>query len=344
MARHLSEEQLLKVDLPAKVAFLRRPDSYSERPSRVDVIETHMSWVFMTDDHVYKLKKPVHHSFIDFSTLEARHYYCQEAIRLNRRLAEEVYLGVVPLTLHGEGELRLGGDGEPVEWLVKMRRLPRDLMLDKAIEEDRVSRDDVHRFAQVLAAFYQRANGVAISAEQYLEGLQRDVEANQRELVDPDYNLPRAQLERLEDKLLGLLKHEPQLFAARAEAGRIVEGHGDLRPEHICLTPRPVFIDCLEFNREFRILDPVHELAYLALECECAGAKEIGDITFDVYEKETTDDPPPTLIHFYKSYRAALRARLSIWHVKDHDAREHGKWSRRTERYLNLANKYAEKL
>jgi aminoglycoside phosphotransferase family enzyme len=110
------------------------------------------------------------------------------------------------------------------------------------------------------------------------------------------------------------------------------------------LTPHPVIIDCLEFNREFRILDPAHELAYLVMECEYAGANAIGEIVFDTYREVTADDPPPKLIDFYKSYRAVLRARLSIWHLKDHDAGEHSKWTQRTYRYLRLAEEYADRL
>jgi aminoglycoside phosphotransferase family enzyme len=344
MVRHLSRDPLLDVDLPTKVTFLRRPDSYPERPSQVDVIETHMSWVFMTDEHVYKLKKPVRHSFVNFGTLEARSYYCQEAIRLNRRLAEDVYLGVVSLTVDRSGELRLGGGGKPVESLVKMRRLPRDRMLDRAIEQDSVSLEEVQRLAQVLAAFYRHAKSMTISAEEYRKRLRRDIKINYQELLDPDYPLPPTRLEHLQAKQLGLLENEPQLFASRVEADRIIEAHGDLRPEHVCLTDRPVVIDCLEFNRDFRILDAVDELAYLAVECEYAGADPIGEVVLDTYRKEAADEPPSKLIHFHKSYRAALRARLSIWHVKDRHAREHTKWIRRTDRYLRLAEKYGDRL
>lgn len=344
MASHLSRDQRPTVDLKGKVAFLRQPATYPEHPSQVEVIESHMSWVFLTNSHVYKLKKPVHHSFVDFSTLEARAHYCEEAVRLNRRLAEDVYLGVVGLTMDRNGDLHLGGDGEPVEWLVKMRRLPRHLMLDNAIENGRVSSEDVRRFTRVLAAFYCRAERVAINPEQYRQCLQRDVQDNHRELCDPDYKLPREQLERLTAVQLGLLRSAPDLFDARVKAGRIVEAHGDLRPEHVCLTPQPVFIDCLEFNREFRILDTVHELAYLALECEYAGADFIGEVALDTYRRETTDEPPAKLVHFYQMYRAALRARLSIWHIKDRDVREHAKWTHRAERYLRLADKYCDML
>src|SRR5690606_21991313 len=119
------------------------------------------------------------------------------------------------------------------------------------------------------------------------------------------------------------------------------EAHGDLRPEHICLTPEPVFIDCLEFKREFRLLDPVDELSFLALECEHAGAAFVGDIVFDTYRHATQDHPPEELICFYKSYRASLRAKLAIWHLKDSPIQQRSKWTYRAKEYLQLAKQYS---
>lgn len=130
MADHWPLPQIGSMDLQAKVACLSRPEIYPERPAAVEVVQTHMSFVFLTGSYAYKLKKPVRYHFLDFSTLEARYRDCQEEVRLNRRLARDVYLGVVPLTLAPQGGLRLGGDGEPVEWLVQMRQLPKRLMLE----------------------------------------------------------------------------------------------------------------------------------------------------------------------------------------------------------------------
>jgi aminoglycoside phosphotransferase family enzyme len=125
------------IDISTKVAFLRQSASYPGHPSGVDVIQTHMSWVFLTDRLVYKLKKPVRFEFLDFSTLERRHHDCQEEVRLNRRLAQGVYLGVTPLTVDAAGRLHLNGEGEAADWLVKMQRLPRERMLDHAIATGR---------------------------------------------------------------------------------------------------------------------------------------------------------------------------------------------------------------
>ena len=329
--------------LEAKVACLSRPDSYPDRPAAVEVVETHMSFVFLTDHHAYKLRKPVLYDFLDFSTLAARHADCLEEMRLNRRLAADVYLDVVALTRLAGGQLRLAGDGEAVEWLVKMRRLPRGLMLDRAISGQRVSPDDVRRFMLVLAEFYRRAEPVAMNPGFYRGRFERDIRANQRELSVPDYGLPRTLLEAIAASQLDILNRQAAVFDKRVADGTIVEGHGDLRPEHIFLGRDPVFIDCLEFNREWRLLDPVEEIAYLSLECEHAGAPWIGEVAFETYSEHTGDVPATQLVRFYKSVRASLRAKLSVWHLRDHlepPARE--KWIDRARRYLELAHCYAQ--
>jgi len=308
----------------------------------VEVVQTHMSCVFLTDRHAWKLKKPVRHDYLDFSTLEARRADCEEELRLNRRLAPDVYLEIVPLTVTPEGALRLGGDGEVVEWLVKLRRLPAQLMLDRAIRHGNVSRQDVRRFVLVLAEFYRRAEPVAMDAAQYRQRFERDIRANHLGLAVPEYTMPLDLVESVTTRQLAVLQQEASLFDRRVTQGKIVEGHGDLRPEHVCLGPEPLVIDCLEFNRDWRLLDPADELAYLSMECEYAGAPWIGEVVFETYREATGDAPPAALVRFYKAYRAAVRAKLSAWHLKDHpDPADQGKWIARARRYLELADLYA---
>lgn len=333
------------LDLQAKVACLSRPETYPERPAAVEVVQTHMSFVFLTGTHAYKLKKPVRYHFLDFSTLDARYRDCQEEVRLNRRLAPDVYLGVVALTLAPRGGLTLGGDGEPVEWLVRMRQLPKRLMLDSAIRAGAVSDEDIRRFTLVLADFYRRSEPVAISAEEYRQRFARDIRDNHRELCHPEYAMPRAALETVTAAELAFLESHARMLDHRVSQGRILEGHGDLRPEHVCLSSEPVFIDCLQFNREMRILDPADELAYLALECEFAGAPAVGNVVLDTYRRAAGDDPPGALIHFYQACRAMLRAKVSVWHLKDHlHPAEQVKWTERGRDYLRLAERHCEAL
>jgi len=236
----------------------------------------------------------------------------------------------------------VGGDGEVVEWLVKMRRLPAQLMLDHAIRHGILARHDVRRFVLVLADFYRRAELVALDAAQYRQRFERDIRANHLGLSVPEYSMPLDLVQSITARQLAVLEQEASSLDRRVTQGKIVEGHGDLRPEHVCLGPDPLFIDCLEFNRDWRVLDPADELAYLSMECEYAGAPWIGEVVFKTYREATGDDPPAALVRFYKAYRAAVRAKLSAWHLKDHpDPADQGKWIARAQRYLELADRYA---
>jgi len=330
--------------LAAKVAVLREPATYPEHPQRVDALETHMSWVFLTDRYAYKIKKPVRYDFLDFSTLALRQQDCEEEVRLNRRLATNVYLGTVPLAPDARGNVRVGGDGEVIEWLVKMRRLPAERMLDHMIRQGTVQETDIQNLATTLARFYQECPRVALSGAQYRTEFAQTLAINLRELSVPDYELPLARIEAVYAAQMRFLSMQSGLFDARAQAGMIVEGHGDLRPEHICFEPGPVIIDCLEFNRRLRIVDPADELAYLAMECERLGAPRIGDRLFLAYETITHDRPAPLLVTFYKSLRACLRARFAIAHVRELEKKDWPKWRQHAEAYLRLAAGYGERL
>jgi len=332
------------IAIEAKVGLLRRPATYPDAPGRVDVVETHMSWVFLTDRYAYKMKKPVRYDFLDFSTLALRQRDCEEEVRLNRRFAPDVYLGTVPLTVDGCGNLHLGGEGEVIEWLVKMRRLPAERMLDNMIRQRTVQEEDVGKLAMLLARFYQGRSPAELSAEQYRAEFTNAMELNLRELSVPDYALPRRLIEQLHAAQRSFISREAGLFDARVAAEKIVEGHGDLRPEHICLTPAPVIIDCLEFNRRLRIVDPADELAFLSMECERLGAPRVGDRLFQTYAQVTHDQPAAGLVYFYKSFRACLRARFAIGHARELEKKDWPKWQHNAEEYLRLAEGYRERL
>lgn len=325
-----------------KVAFLRRPDSYPQPVERVAVKETHMSWVFLTEDRVFKLKKPVRLPYLDFGTLEARRFYCEESLRLNRRLTDGVYLDVLPLTREPDGRLAIDGAGTVVEWLVHMVRLPERRMLEQRIEDGARVEHEAAAAAELLAAFYRDAPAEPLTVAEHRQRLTADVHENAAALRDPRYGLDRSAVASLRQRLEGLLERRAGLFAGRLEQGRVVEGHGDLRPEHVCLTAPPAVIDCLEFNRNLRIVDAVDELAFLALECERLGA-ELDDTLFAPYRRETGDDPPAGLIGFYKVHRAMLRAKLAVWHLDDEPGRR-DKWIGKAEAYLALADRHAAAL
>jgi len=326
------------------VEALRRPETYPERPARIEAIETHMSWVFLTDLYAYKLKKPVRYEFLDFSTIDARRHDCEEELRLNRRLALPVYLGVVPLRRHPDGSLRVGGPGELVDWLVKMRRLPADRTLQEAIRIGSWTEDEVRRVASLLSAFYKDARPLYLGFAEYRERFKKDVLANLAELRRPEHGLQADQVQRVHEAQLDFLECRSDLLYARIRDHHIVEGHGDLRPEHIYLGDEPLITDCLEFNLQFRTLDPADDLAFLAMECERLGAPSIEPLLFDTYREITSDRPPKALIQFYKSVRAGLRAKLALWHLREPVVRDVKKWRDRAAIYLRLADNLAGQL
>lgn len=327
------------LSLAAKVAALKDRDLYPDRPAKVELTETHMSCVFLTDDYVYKLKKPVRYEFLDFSTPELRRHYCEEEVRLNRCLAPDVYLGVVALKVGAEGRLTLDGGGRTVDWLVKMRRLPQHRMLDTAIRTRALADEDVDRVARLLAGYYRTRRSVPMAPSEYRDRFARDIELSRRELVA--YGMSRSEIDGLFSLHARFLCDDPQLLEYRARSSHIVEGHGDLRPEHVYLGPPPMIIDRLEFSRDLRLIDPVDELCFLTMECELLGDPRVGERALLAYKAATGDEAPPRLMQFYKSFRAILRARLTIWHLRDPHVADPAKWLARTRDYIRLASRHA---
>jgi aminoglycoside phosphotransferase family enzyme len=330
--------------LAEKLAFLRRPEAFAEGTSHVDVRETHMSWVFLTDTHAYKLKKPVRHPFLDYSTLDRRRLMCAEEIRLNRRLADWVYLGLVALVRDKRNDLALqemhpASSADAVDWLVKSVRLPAGLLLDEAIRHDAVSEPGALRTAAHLAAFYRRADPVALAPSAFIERFARAINENAGSLAAA--GIPNRRFSAAVRALLAFLDERSALLAGRMTRKHIIEGHGDLRPEHVFLGEPPAVIDCLEFSRDFRLIDPLEELAFLQMECERLDAARWGELFLGVYLRETGDDAAEELMRFYMSSRACLRAKLALGHLGESDVREPKKWRDQADRYLELANRHA---
>lgn len=327
-------------EIGEKVAFLSDAASYPGGADTVEVRETHASWVFLVGSLVYKLKKPVARQLFDFTTVDQRYKNCVEEARLNIRLGGDTYIGVEQLSLVPDGRLALGSEGVPVDWLVVMRRLPTSLMLDTQIRSTAVEYGRVRAAADLLARFYGGAASVPLTGKQYLERLRHGISDTHHQLVQ--YSLPEGLVTAVRDQQMTILEENSPNFADRAIDGRLVEAHGDLRPEHVCLTEPPVVIDCLEFSRDLRIRDPADELAFLAMECEKLGDEKVGEILFQVYGKITEDKPSASLIAFYQAYRASERAKLAIWHLNDDPQKERGPWRQQALNYLTIALKRGE--
>lgn len=329
--------------LDAKVNFLSRPDAYRPTPGEVVCRETHMSWVFLVGDRVYKLKKPVRFPYLDFSSLARREAACRAELRLNRALAPNIYLDVLPLVDTGKG-LAIGGAGVAVDWLVVMKRLDESNMLDCLIAEQRVDIVKLGRLVAALAQFYRSATPVFLAPTVHLLDWKRSLAYNRRILLDPRFGIPAGVVQRIDHAQRRFLDRKSGLIAARLRHRRIVSGHGDLRPEHIWLGDQVRIIDCLEFNPRLRVVDPFDEIAYLSLECERLGAAWVGAFIEGRMKRMLRDGPAEELFTFYRCHRAMLRARLAIAHLLEEHPRTPEKWPWLAATYLRLAEKSARKL
>jgi aminoglycoside phosphotransferase family enzyme len=251
-----------------------------------------------------------------------------------------VYLDVLPLTECGDGRLRVGGEGTTVDWLVKMRRLPAEAMLDALLARGAATPAQLHSVALRLAAFHRDQPAAPLEPAGYRALLLRHIDEYERELREPAGALPQARVTALCARQRTLLGALAACLDARVAQGRIVEGHGDLRTEHVYLGEPPAIIDCLEFSGELRWLDGVDEVGFLALECERARAPALGRVLLQSWRDASGDTAPAALVHFYQSCRACSRARLAIRHLREARYRGSPAWRRRALRYLALADRH----
>ncbi|MBX3620654.1 MAG: hypothetical protein KF891_11815 [Rhizobacter sp.] len=327
-------------DTEARLRFLETALSPGPGGAPVQRIETHMSWVLLGEGHVLKLKKPVRHPFLDFSTPALRERHVREECRLGRRLAPGVYLGVLALQWDGSRFELLPGDAmrtqaDTVDWLVLMKRLPADRALDRMLAAGTVRPHDVARLVAVLSAFYRTAPRAEVNEAVYVKRLLDEIETSRRLLVRPGFGLAMA--EALAGRVRDATLQQAGPLRRRVAEGRVVDGHGDLRPEHVYLLDPPVVIDPLEFDARLREVDVADELADLSLECAMAGHAALGRELQSQCLASLHDAPPPALLQLHFARRAVLRARLSAAHLLDDEVRQPGHWLAKAGRYLRLA-------
>lgn len=292
------------------VEALGKPDAYPWSPDEVEVLETHISWLFFAGNRVLKVKKPVRLDFLDYGTLERRHHFCREEIRLNRRLAEGIYCGVVPV-VRRNGVFRVRGEGEVVEWGVLMKRLPEEHMLATLLAEGRFGAAESGALTGLLSGFHRTADtgegvdehgrpeAVARKVLDAVDGLRSHAEeSTRRELVD---HVRR----RAEEFLAG----ERSVLERRVAEGRIREGHGDLHAGNICFARGGIVIyDCIEFSRALRCGDVASDLSFLAMDLDHRGHPRDAERLIQAYVEVTGDRGLAPLLDFYKGYRATVRS------------------------------------
>lgn len=321
----------MRTELAAKLAFLRASHAFD---GVVEVIETHMSWVFLTGSRAFKLKKPVHLPYVDYRTIERRRQSCENELRLGRRLAANVYDAVVPLVETARG-LEIGGAGEVVDWIVVMRRLPEDQMLPEMLARGEATPAHADAVGDVLATFYRHAARAPWDGAQYRRRLRELIGGTGNELIERGAR--RDIVAAIVADALAAIDREAAALDARIVEGRVVEAHGDLRPEHVCLEEPPVVIDPLEFDEDLCRLDAASELTFLALECERLDAAWFGERVFARYVECTGDHVPGALVRLYRAHHALTRAVIALRHVDDVEPAGQGRWRAKADDYLARA-------
>ncbi len=327
------------------VAALMEPAAYPEPTAAVALVQTHISYVFLTDHFAYKVKKPVDLGFLNFTTLRRRHHYLNEELVLNRRLCPEIYLTVLPITVRGRG-VRLGGQGHPVEYALKMVRMPQDRMMDEVADRGELRREHIDGIIETLVPFYQQAatgprinkyGEPAIIAYNHEENFIRT-----EPLVG--FMLPRERFEAIRAFARAFLARRRALFLRRVREGRIRDCHGDLHMRNICLAARVHVFDCIEFNPRFRYGDVAADIDFLAMDLDFHGFRELSRHFVRRFAESSRDPELLELLDFYKCYRACVRGKINAFTAQDPEqtptVREQALKVARA--YFALAGKYAE--
>jgi aminoglycoside phosphotransferase family enzyme/predicted kinase len=305
-----------RMDVRELIEGLSRPEAWPRPPARVELVQTHASLVFLGEDEVYKLKKPVDFGFLDYSTLDKRRLACEAEVSLNRRLAPEVYLGVVPVTAGP----RLGGEGEALEWAVHMRRLPDDCTLRALLEQDACDDALLARLAKKLSRFFTAADGGAdVARSASFEVIERHCLENfDHALRQEEVGLSARVLQRFRGLTVLELGARRELIERRAAAGRARDGHGDLRLDHCYeIDGELLIVDCIEFNDSLRHQDPVCDVAFLVMELESAGRADLAASFADAYFTASGDAEGRALLPLYVAYRQAVRGKVRSLEAAD---------------------------
>ncbi len=332
---------------------LQKPESYDEDVKEIKLIQTHISFVFLTGDYVYKIKKPVNFGFLDFTALEKRKFYCEEEMRVNKAIAGEIYLGVVPIVETPEGRIRVNDTGRVVEYAVKMIQLPQSAIMSNLLKENNVYRKDVAEIAKMVADFHSTANrGEEInkygSYEQIMANWTQNFE--QTENLTGEY-LDKEKYLELKDRVINFMDINRELFERRVREGKIRECHGDLHSGNIFIVRRPgklyksgIYIfDAIEFFKGFSCSDVLADIAFLSMDLDFNGRDYLDKSFVDTYFEFSGEEKLENLLDFYKCYRAFVRMKVTGFMLFDENVNEEEKIKIRglVKKYFELAGKYA---
>lgn len=305
------------------------------------VIQTHTSWVLLLEDIVYKIKKPVNFGFLDYSTIEKRLENCKKEVELNRRLCQWVYIGVVPISFIGNRYV-IEDSSNPVEYAVKMRRIPEDRLLKNILPE--VSKEDMKRLARHIANFHLKAERKDEFGRLEVMKFNTDENFMQTEKYI-GITIKKEDYEYIKEKTNQFYEKYKSLFEKRIKNGRIRDGHGDIRLEHVAFLQEGICVfDCIEFNDRFRCGDMLNDMCFLSMELDMMERKDLSKAYEEEYRKMTKDEEFDLFLPFFKCYRAYVRGKVNSFLLDDPHYTQKENAKAIAQRLFELSKMYAEEI
>jgi aminoglycoside phosphotransferase family enzyme len=328
------------------VEAMLKSEAYAQDPGKIELIQTHISFVFLTRNYVYKVKKAVDFGFLDFSTLEKRHLFCEKELEINRRLCSEIYLEVVPIKK--SNIIKVNGEGEIVEYALKMKRLPQERIMTVLLKEHKVDKKTIDNIAQIVGEFHSRAKtNPEISHFGSLKIVKTNWDENYYQTIKYiNQTISQTEFQFIQNKINSFMEKNAALFESRMTNNRIRDCHGDLHSGNIFITNKICIFDAIEFNDRFRYSDVASDVAFLAMDLDFQIQSDLADYFIKRYLAYSKDQQLTQLLAFYKCYRAYVRGKVISFRIDDQNITSEEKISATKEAhaYFELAAKYAEDL
>jgi len=332
---------------PALIEQMLSPEFYSHPvQTPIRLVQTHISYVLLTGDYAYKVKKPLDFGFLNYATLERRKHFCHEELRLNQRGAGEVYLEVLPITQQGD-RYCLGGSGAPVEYTVKMRQFPQDRLLSRYFDRGELTPEMLQELAQVVAAFHQAAPSSDYvrsfgEISQVRQSIDENYDQTEQYVGGPQTQQQFDQTRAYTDRFFA---EQQALFQSRIDSGQIRECHGDLHLNNICYWhDKYLLFDCIEFNEPFRFVDVMFDIAYVVMDLEAQNRSDLSTLFLNTYVEQTGDWDGLQILPLYVSRQTYVRAKVTSFLLNDPSVPDDEKQAAQetAARYYRLAWQYAQ--
>jgi hypothetical protein len=325
---------------------LMKPEAYDEESGRIEMMQTHISFVFLTKNYVYKVKKAVNLGFLDFTTLEKRRFFCEKELELNKRLCGDMYIEVVPI--NKSNVVKVKGKGETIEYAVKMKKIPQERMMSHLLEEKKVDNTLIDSIAKIIVKFHSEAETNKRISE---FGSFDTIETNWKENFEQTQNfigktISMKDFKLVRESITDFMRRTAPSFKIRAEIGRVRDCHGDIHSGNIFVADRIYIFDAIEFNERFRYSDVASDIAFLAMDLDFKGRTDLSDFFVERYIEYSGDRELTKILPFYKCYRAYVRGKVVSFKLEDPsvNCQEKKRAIREAMAYFQLASAYAKTL